>query len=44
MVLKAFAMVFYSFDIDALPDDLELWNDHVAKVQDFRGLVRRRQF
>lgn len=44
MVLKALALVFYSFDISNLPDTLELWNDHVAKVEDFKGLVKHRHF
>jgi hypothetical protein len=43
MILKALGMVFYSYDIDMLPNNMELWNDHVAKVEDFKGVVKRRQ-
>lgn len=43
MVLKALAMIFYSFDIKVQDDDLHLWNDYVVQVKDLRGIVRRRE-
>lgn len=44
MVLKALALVFYSFDIEVQDKDLELWNDIVVQVQALSGRVKLRQF
>jgi hypothetical protein len=43
MVLKALALIFYSFDIETPDKELELWNDIVVQVKDMRGRVKKRQ-
>ncbi|KAJ5920461.1 cytochrome P450 [Penicillium verrucosum] len=43
MVLKALALIFYSYDIKTSDKDLKLWNDIVVQVKSLTGRVQPRQ-
>lgn len=43
MVLKALALIFYSYDIKTADKDLKLWNDIVVQVKSLTGRVQPRQ-
>ena len=43
MVLKALALIFYSYDIETPDKDLELWNDIVVQVKSLTGRVQLRK-